>query len=125
VHAEAIARDEHSLATAIVYGESELAIEPLEKRCTPFLVPVHENLSVRARTENVASFFKLTTKLGMIENLAVGRQYDLSVFVCQRLAACIAVEGAQPDVGEAYSPPDVEAVAIRSPVTDSSSHPAQ
>jgi len=86
---------------------------------------VHKNLGLGARTENMASIFELTSKLGMIENVAVGCQDDLAIFVGQRLPACVAVEGAQPDVRETDSLPGVEAIPIGPTVSDGSSHATQ
>ena len=86
---------------------------------------MHENLGVTARTENVAPYFEIATKLGMIEDFTVGRKHDLTVFVCQWLWAGIPVESAQPYVREADSPSGIEAVAVRSPVPDDSGHATQ
>ena len=97
----------------------------MEECRAPFLVPVHENLCVTARTKNVASLFELTTELEMIENLAVGREYDLAVFVCQWLRSSVTVEGTQPDMRETDSLTGKEAIPIGSPVPDGSSHTAQ
>jgi len=107
---------------AIVDRERELSIESLQEIGSPLLVTVHENLGMAPSAENVAPFFELMAKLGMVENLASGGEDDLSVLVRQRLPAAGYVHNAQSDMCEAYLSAGIKSITIRTSVPDRSSH---
>ena len=120
-----VASEDDDLAPAIVDRERELSVEAAEHPLAPFLPPVNEDFRVARRRERVATGHELGAQLHVVVDLAVVDDDDAPVLVRQGLCASGEIDDAQARVGEADAASGVEAVAVRTTVSDGRRHAQQ
>ncbi len=111
--AESVAREEHSLRPAVPHRKREHAAEALDDGLSPLLVAVDDDLGVRAGLEGVPGTLQLGANVLEVVDLPVEHHPDRSVFVRQRLVACLQVDDAETPVAEAQAAVHVKAVRVR------------